>query len=487
MSLLKSVPEGLKPQECKRTKLREPLPVPYVPRKDKVQEEVSRLRNLEIKTTIEKDTTLNFPVWQENGTREEAFLMHMMAVLDAIKKHGHFYNYKKVEAVHKEAKKSVESSRAGLSLLDGTGTKSKRFCKKKAREAAEKALAKAPDSESEAREAKEASEVNNNSMKAGFLDDLEKAKQAQSTAKGTMTAAVSKMLMFYSNLFSPESKYLWNKIVGEQIESDPYANLQGDSLDPRGMSHELLNNCVMFHLLTAFPINAAEQEKYCISNVLKKPQRINVRQFVRCVEQLNAYIAQMPCFYYSPDANASTKTKNVPFTDAELGAHVLHMCPLQWQDQYNMNKKGMTSMDICLLLTLLEAIECICTYEKGKLDTFEKPSKSPNKGEKGKKRLGTNSMVRVPKKVCFEKNCNLCKKHGGLHTMHNTRDCCRFEKDGKEKSSFRATKKGGYNWNPVNQNFAQLTNKIEKLEKALKKSGKKGKKRHYEDSNSDSE
>jgi hypothetical protein len=37
-----------------------------------------------------------------------------------------------------------------------------------------------------------------------------------------------------------------------------------------------------------------------------------------------------------------------------------------------MNKKGMTPMDMRLLLTLLEAIECICTYEKGKLDTFEK-------------------------------------------------------------------------------------------------------------------
>jgi hypothetical protein len=62
MSLLKSVPEGLKPQECERTKLREPPPVLYVPTKDEVQEEVTRLRNLKIKTTIEKDTTLNFPV-----------------------------------------------------------------------------------------------------------------------------------------------------------------------------------------------------------------------------------------------------------------------------------------------------------------------------------------------------------------------------------------------------------------------------------------
>jgi hypothetical protein len=198
----------------------------------------------------------------------------------------------------------------------------------------------------------------------------------------------------------------------------------------------------------------------------------------------------MPCFYYSPHANASVKPENVPFTEAELGAHVLHMCPLMWQYQYNLNKKGMTPMDMRLLLMSLEAIERICTYEKGKSDNFEKSDKSSNKGEKGKKRPGTDSTVRVPKKVCFEKfvkHCELCKKHGGAHTTHNTRDCCRYKKDGTEKSSFRATKKGGKKNYPVNQNFAQLTKKIDKLEKALKKSGKKGKKHRYKDSNSNSE
>jgi hypothetical protein len=96
MSLLKSVPEGLKPQECECTKLREPPPVPYMPTKDEVQEEVAKLRNLKIKTTIKKDTTLNFPMWHENGTRK-AFLMHVMVALDTIKKHGHFLDYKKAE------------------------------------------------------------------------------------------------------------------------------------------------------------------------------------------------------------------------------------------------------------------------------------------------------------------------------------------------------------------------------------------------------
>jgi hypothetical protein len=45
----------------------------------------------------------------------------------------------------------------------------------------------------------------------------------------------------------------------------------------------------------------------------------------------------------------------------------------------------------------------------------------------------------------------------------------------------------GKKGNPVNHNFAQLTKKIEKLKKALKKSSKKGKKHLYEESNSNSE
>jgi hypothetical protein len=44
--------------------------------------------------------------------------------------------------------------------------------------------------------------------------------------------------------------------------------------------------------------------------------------------------------------------------------------------------------------------------------------------------------------------------------MHNTRECHRFEKDGKEKSDFRAAKRGGKKGNPINHNFAQLTKKI---------------------------
>ena len=105
-----------------------------MPTKDKVQDDVARMGSLEIKITIKKDTTLNFAVWQENGTRE-ALLMHVTAVLDAIKKRGHVKDYKMATKKYEGAKKAVESAKAGLALLNGTGEKVKKSCKKRPRKA----------------------------------------------------------------------------------------------------------------------------------------------------------------------------------------------------------------------------------------------------------------------------------------------------------------------------------------------------------------
>jgi hypothetical protein len=104
------------------------------------------LQNLQIKTLLKKDTTLNVPAWHENGTRE-AFLMHVTAVLDAMKKRGHFKDYDRAQKAYEEATKAAESVEAGLALLEGTsaGTTSKHKKKAlaKAKEATKEALAKA--------------------------------------------------------------------------------------------------------------------------------------------------------------------------------------------------------------------------------------------------------------------------------------------------------------------------------------------------------
>jgi hypothetical protein len=161
-----------------------------------------------------------------------------------------------------------------------------------------------------------------------------------------------------------DAKHAWNKIIQEQTQSNPYMDLQVvTKKGPRGPSCKSFDDYVMFHLLTMFPIKAAEQERYYLMNVLKKPQRVSVCQFVQHVKQLNSYIVQLPGWLYSPIVKPTTIPANDPFTKADLVSHVLQMCPLTWQDQFNLHKKGMTSLDTCLLLMSLEAIEHICTQE----------------------------------------------------------------------------------------------------------------------------
>jgi hypothetical protein len=192
------------------------------------------------------------------------------------------------------------------------------------------------------------------SVQAEYVSDIKQTQEAaeNAKAKGEQAAAVD-MLQLYANLLSINAKYAWNKIVHKRMASDPYMDLQGCSnKGPRGFLCKSSDDCVMFHLLTMFPSNAAEQDWYYITNVLKTPQRISVRQFVQRVEQLNSYTVQLLCWFYSLSPKPSTTPINVPFAEADLVSHVLWMCPLRWQDQINLHEKGMTPVDIVCFLCL---------------------------------------------------------------------------------------------------------------------------------------
>ncbi len=213
---------------------------------------------------------------------------------------------------------------------------------------------------------------------------------------------------------------MWNKIVREQREADPYKDLDGMSRKgPRRLPWESFNACIMFHLLTVFPNNAAEQEKYYLSNVLKKPQRVGIHQFIQRVKQLNACNAKLPCWYYSSSYVTGMMPVNDQFTEADLVSHVLRICPHQWQDQYNLQEKGMTPIDIHSLQASLKAIECVCTPNKAHVQSGEKAF---HKNKAGAKRPSTGAMKQAHKEVRFERSCELCKKHGGTHTTHTNKD-----------------------------------------------------------------
>jgi hypothetical protein len=135
---------------------------------------VSSKKGLQLKTSIREDTTLYFPVWN-NGTKE-AMLMHVMATLDVIKKHGHFQDYKTARALYVAKKEAAKQAKASPALLEGAsdGTDKSKKSSKKAKEA--KAMTEASDQE----------------MQANFHADRE--------CQRPDIASTDKMFAFYANM-----------------------------------------------------------------------------------------------------------------------------------------------------------------------------------------------------------------------------------------------------------------------------------------------
>jgi hypothetical protein len=184
----------------------------------------------------------------------------------------------------------------------------------------------------------EASAEGSTTLHANIMAELKQAMEAAAEATTKCDKAAEDMFQLYANLLFVYARYAWNKIVQEQTNANPYTDLQGlTKKGPRGLLRKSFKDCVMFHLLTVFPNSAAEQERYYITNMLKKPQRVSICQFVQHVEQLNFYILQLPCWKYIPSVKLNTIPMNIPFAEADLSSHILRMCPYSWQDQYNLS------------------------------------------------------------------------------------------------------------------------------------------------------
>ena len=53
-------------------------------------------------------------------------------------------------------------------------------------------------------------------------------------------------------------------------------------------------DCVAFHLQTVFQSDTVEVQQFYISNGVKKPNRVPIRQFVERIKQLNDYLDLLP-------------------------------------------------------------------------------------------------------------------------------------------------------------------------------------------------
>ncbi len=259
----------------------------------------------------------------------------------------------------------------------------------------------------------EASEEGSAALRVRIKAELKQALEDIEEATMKCDKAAEDMFQLYANLLYVNARYVWNKIVYEQTKANPYTDPQGlTRKGPRGMLRKSFEDCVMFHLLTVFPNNAAEQERYYITNVLKKTQRVSNRQFVQHVEQFNSYILQLLCWYYSPSVKTNTIPMNLPFAEADLSSHVLLMCPYAWQDQYNLHEKGGTPVDMRSLLLSLEAIKRVCGREGSN-------KSNPSCDNTARRRVRSNLVLTIvpeSQRRYVPRNTAACARNMGAHT-----------------------------------------------------------------------
>jgi len=116
---------------------------------------------------------------------------------------------------------------------------------------------------------------------------------------------------------------------------DPWEDLRG--VKHNGIHRRLIASlweCIDFHKLTEYSVDAAERQRFYMLCNLKKPAKSSIRAHVTRMETLNKYLGLLPKIKNSPQAVASTELGNVPFNEMTLTSIILNHLPVAWRTQY---------------------------------------------------------------------------------------------------------------------------------------------------------
>ncbi len=332
--------------------------------------------------------------------------------------------------------------------------------------------------------------------KAERLTRVEAAKVRLIEAKVAESTLACLAHDLFCKLLRYKPKIQWDWIVTDMHTKNPWEDIKGvkhNSL--RKKLQQSLMDCIEFHKLMVFTVDAAERLKYYLMCSVKKPVRWTIRMHIIRMEVLNKYLEILPTIKNSPLAVASMEMSNVPFTEATHASIILSHLPVAWRNQYDLTHKTVPELP-CAMLQDLKNIEKLFVekYNKKARANKAKAATAPKTAERvPKKRAhGGGSNRGAPKKGHSAKYCKWYKNANGPYTTHNTIKCRRFEKDGMPKDKpvkpFDSAKKP---WKKTgsrdSSQMAYLTEKLSKLKKKLKKTKKHGKKRACDSLDSDSD
>jgi hypothetical protein len=264
-SNLKSPPEGLKNAECEKGTPPVRPPIPYVLPTDLLEKQETK----QIMVELPGGTKFQMPTYG-SGNNEE-YLVHIIAVLHLVEQKG--------------TAAEVQETFAALVAVRKEMSPFFYF----------------PEDETMAEKQTRKKKLNklNESLKAKKTFAVELAQKAYELFRCFVVG---------------EARMQWDRIMNEMHTKNPWIGVNGKS--NKGIhvkSWISFMDCIELHKLTIFPADAAKKQPYYMQQMIKKPQRVTVHQFMSRMVVLNDYLADLPTVFDLLMAVAGTKKMNVLF------------------------------------------------------------------------------------------------------------------------------------------------------------------------------
>jgi len=259
-------------------------------------------------------------------------------------------------------------------------------------------------------------------------------------ARAHESAKVGLVYDLFCKKLKEDPELQWDCIVNDMHTKDPWEDLRGAKHNGlRRKSMASLWECINFHKLTVYSINAAERQRFYMLCNLKKPAKSTIRAHLTQMETLNKHLGLLPTIKNGPQAVPSTELGNVPFNETTLASIILSHLPVAWKTQYSLTHTLVPESPRAILVDLenIEKLFAKKANEAARANKAKVATATKVAGEhvprKGKRAHGGGPKKGTPKKDRTDKFCKWCKAVDGLFMTHNTTEFCRFNKDGSQK------------------------------------------------------
>jgi hypothetical protein len=183
--------------------------------------------------------------------------------------------------------------------------------------------------------------------------EIEQTQQMLQEAQKAHDKAIAKKYEQLRNLLSGNAQSQWGRVCHEMHKHNSWAGVNGQVIKGRHpQTWTSFLDCLELHNLTVFSANTATRQQFYIQQVVHKPQRATVQQYVLQMGVMNDYVRHLPTLKDSPKAVPMTKKGNIPFGEADLAAIVLPSVLMLWQTSTTSTTHQFQSRLTCCYWTL---------------------------------------------------------------------------------------------------------------------------------------